>query len=494
MPNYIEVPVETSPDQLALDGFDLLKQRVPGWVPHDGNLETILIEAQALNAATVRDLASRVPTSIFRYFGRSILGVNPQEATRASVTATFTMINSDGYTIPGGTQVGIVAAGDQIIAFNVLQDYIVSPGATSRADIVLIAAEPGEDGSGLGAASDECVLLDTIDFIDTITQNDQTTGGVDAEADEDYLNRLVQYLTLLSPRAILPRDYEVLAVQIAGVERALAIDNYNPATNELQEIVINATGGTWTATYSGQTTAAINHNATAADLQTALENLSNIAVGDVDVTGGPGASAPFVIEFTGTLAGTNVAAITTNAGSLSGGASTATVTTTRNGSVATGQERYISVAIVDAEGAVVSTPVKAAVDAYLQEEREINFHVEVIDPTITEVDVEFTVKKHHDFTDADVEARTEQAVADYLSKATWGYTTDVGDATTPNKWENRTVVRINELISLLDQVQGVDYVVSVEICEAGGTPAASDLNLTGVAPLADAGDITGTIT
>jgi ribosomal protein S11 len=105
-------------------------------------------------------------------------------------------------------------------------------------------------------------------------------------------------------------------------------------TNEVQTITVSATGGTFTVTYSGQTTSALAWNVTAAALQAALEALSNIAVGDVVVTGGPGATAPLTITFKGTLAGTNVAAVTTTP-SLTGGAGTATVATPTAGTTTT---------------------------------------------------------------------------------------------------------------------------------------------------------------
>ena len=53
-------------------------------------------------------------------------------------------------------------------------------------------------------------------------------------------------------------------------------------TNETQTVrVTNATGGTFTLTFDGQTTAPIAFNATAAAVQAALEALSNIEPGDV---------------------------------------------------------------------------------------------------------------------------------------------------------------------------------------------------------------------
>jgi hypothetical protein len=99
-------------------------------------------------------------------------------------------------------------------------------------------------------------------------------------------------------------------------------------TNEVQSLSTTGTvtAGTFTITYSGQTTAAIAWNATAAAVQAALEALSNIAVGDVACTGGPLPATPVVITFIGNLGNQNVAAMTTT-DTLTGGATAVSTTT-----------------------------------------------------------------------------------------------------------------------------------------------------------------------
>lgn len=94
-------------------------------------------------------------------------------------------------------------------------------------------------------------------------------------------------------------------------------------SNEQQEVDIGTqTGGTFTLTFDGQITAAIAYNAVAADVQSALEALSNIAVGDVEVTG----SGPWTVEFKGTYEGTGVAEMTIDGTNLTGGAGEAVTT------------------------------------------------------------------------------------------------------------------------------------------------------------------------
>src|SRR3954451_6710120 len=73
--------------------------------------------------------------------------------------------------------------------------------------------------------------------------------------------------------------------------------------NEQQTVTITGTptGGTFTLTYAGATTAAIAFNAAAAAVTTALEALPNIGPGNVLVSGGPGPGTPYVVTFQNAL-------------------------------------------------------------------------------------------------------------------------------------------------------------------------------------------------
>lgn len=121
------------------------------------------------------------------------------------------------------------------------------------------------------------------------------------------------------------------AFGVAGKGWKALVDDGNTgfttAVNEVQLLTISGapTGGTFTLTYSGQTTSAIPYNASASTVETALEALSNIAPGDVTVTGSAG--GPYTITFDGALGGSNVDQITAT-GSFTGGTSPAITPTT----------------------------------------------------------------------------------------------------------------------------------------------------------------------
>lgn len=106
---------------------------------------------------------------------------------------------------------------------------------------------------------------------------------------------------------------------------------YAGRTSEVQTITIDAAGGTFTVTFEGNATGNVAFNATAAALQAALEALPNVQPGDVAVTK---AGSVFTVTFGGKFAGENVTQMTTNAGGLTGGASTATVATGTAGGAA----------------------------------------------------------------------------------------------------------------------------------------------------------------
>ena len=92
--------------------------------------------------------------------------------------------------------------------------------------------------------------------------------------------------------------------------------------NEIQSIMItgNPTGGSFTVQYGGIVSAAIAYNATAATVQTALQAMASIGAGNALVTGGPGPGTPYIVQFTGTLAG-NSAGLYGFANTFTGGVS-----------------------------------------------------------------------------------------------------------------------------------------------------------------------------
>lgn len=91
-------------------------------------------------------------------------------------------------------------------------------------------------------------------------------------------------------------------VDPAGLETTCAFEYVSDAVfqngrKEVQQLTIEATGGTFKLGFGGEETAAIPYGASAAEAQSALEGIAAIGTGGVTVSGGPLESAPFAITF-----------------------------------------------------------------------------------------------------------------------------------------------------------------------------------------------------
>lgn len=387
MPGYIEPPLETDANELSADALDYLVDNLTGWVPQEGHLEVWLIEVLARMVAEARDVASRVPTSIFRYLGKSLVGLDPIDAAPAQVATTWTMIDNQGYTVLADTIAAFRTAGDELVAFRVVEDFTVEPGvlSTNAGAVVMEAIEDGTHANGIAAGPME--MIDPLAFVESVVSTSPVTaGGVDAESDDSYLTRLADELGISSPSPILPDDFAILARRVAGVHRSLAIDGYNPGDQ----------------TFNNQ--------------------------------------------------------------------------------------RMITVALVDADGAAVPVGVKTDVEDLLESLRELNWVVHAVDPTFVVIDVTFTAVAKSGWDAADVETRAEQAVSDYLEPSRWG-----GGDEDPPVWRDESVVRYLEIGALLDKVEGLDYITDLQIGEDGGAQGNANINLAGVAPLTQPGAIDGTV-
>jgi hypothetical protein len=88
---------------------------------------------------------------------------------------------------------------------------------------------------------------------------------------------------------------------------------YDPS--KMWAVTITGTGGTWSLTYGGQTTANINHNDNAATVQARLSALSNVPDDELVVTGTP---SRFIITAVGSLRASSTSLMTLNRGNLTG--------------------------------------------------------------------------------------------------------------------------------------------------------------------------------
>lgn len=555
---YIGFPLETNYNTLLQRIYDYLQAQMPGWTPNDGNIDVWLAQAFSSEAAEIADVSSRVPDSLFMYFGQSLMGIPPITATAATALTTWNMIDILGHTIPAGTQVGLRDSGGNLVPFYVVNEVIVPAGlnATPAGAVAIAAVNSGANGSNLGGVGAPVELIDVLQFVTTVTTTGITTGGVDAETDAEYLNRLTSELQLLTITPVLPSEFAALAKTIPGIYRSVAIDLYNPSHNLLTanqaSVETDATG--WAAITN------VNITQTAAQAQSGTKSLSmsSVAGGAMAADTTPITTVPAVPgeSYTG-RASVRTAVSARNcrvnlkfytAGSVLIGAAvngaqvadtavgwteifctaTAPLTTAyvrlevevlatggaaevhyvdeaqirhgathdwvAGGSPETNNEKMVTLYSLDSLGQPVSGPVKAAAQTYLQSLREVNFVVNMADPTVNSINATVQVKVKPGFDPTSVHDATVDAIEAFLDPAQWGLGTAADGPTDPTSWTNRDTIYKYDLATAINEVQGVDYIVGqLQTSIDPAAVAEQDLKLVGVAPVPTPHTITVTV-
>lgn len=461
MSYYVRPPIEVNPSEIVAAMKADMQARVPGWIPHPLAEDTAIIEVVGFQNAITNGQASGTFDNIFAVAGASLFGIEPRGATYAVADSTWTLTaeaTALGATIEAGSEVRVQVTATESIGFIVAEDVVVAPdaGVTADGEVPLVALVAGADGSGLTGTALKVTPLDAVASIelDGISQ-----GGQDAEEWEAYLDRMTRRLRRLTFGIVRAEDAEDVARDVDGVARVLVIDNFVPGVNEMQDVSVSATSGTFTLTWSGQTTAAIAYNASAATVQARLEELSNIGVGDVICTLGPLATAAVRVEFANLLGQQNVAAMT-HTDSLSGGSAAATVTTVRAGSAeVTNTAKSLTYIAIGSDGLPVASQIKANVAAELEAGRERGFRFYAMDPVYTTVSLTFDFTVYPGEDAAVVKAAAEAAGVAALSPQNHGLK-PAGDVAL---WIAEPFVYYSEIYTALNAVDGLNKALNVRL-------------------------------
>ncbi len=256
MADPITFPITTDPADLEAVAFDYLEAQIPGWSRARADAMSQLISSCARLIAEGRDTASEAPVAINRYEAVTVDGLLPLNATAAQTTATVTALDDEGYAIDAGTRFEVRTSGDTGVVFATVGSVTIAPGLTSTGvgEVALVAETPGASGSGLPALS-EVVPVDALAWIDTVTLTALTTGGVDAETDEEHLARWIEYRRLSRRTPVLAEHFAAIAkLLVPSVGRALGLDNYNPAddtSNNERMVTVAVTDSTGEPVSSG---------------------------------------------------------------------------------------------------------------------------------------------------------------------------------------------------------------------------------------------------
>lgn len=134
---------------------------------------------------------------------------------------------------------------------------------------------------------------------------------------------------------------------------------------------------------------------------------------------------------------------------------------------------HVTVCVLGEDGTLLSAPEKAALEASMEDRTVATLDVHVLDAVIDNVDVATTVTLLDGYESDLVEDAVTSAIEAYLN---------------PLTWRAGATVLLNELIALIDRVEGVDHVTTVLINGVAG-----NLALSSARALPTADDITVTV-
>lgn len=218
--------VDTDAQAISERVFNALVAGMPGWAASDGNLEVWLIEQFSAVSAEIRQEAVTVPEAIYQAFGEEVLGIVARAPAPATGLSLWEAPDTRGYTIPAGTQFTMARTGDDLVAFQVVSTAEIPIGETQVDGVEVVAIANGVTGNNLSGTGE---LVDPMFWTPAITVAELTAGGDDGQSIDEYLTELILLLRLIALRPILPLDFAILALRIAGVNRAMAMDGFDPS-------------------------------------------------------------------------------------------------------------------------------------------------------------------------------------------------------------------------------------------------------------------------
>lgn len=258
----------------------------------------VLTSEVVLSKSTTTNATQSITTISFEIIGSK----GGQSLTNPSVSAS----TITGYDPDGSAEISITSTGGN--SSNEVQT-IRLPGEPTGGTFTLTFQ--GQTTGNIAYNASSATVETALEALSNIGSGDATvTDGSGGGWDVEFTNNLAatDLAAMTGSGANLTGGTVLVATSQAAVE---------PEDERvLVTLSDNVTSGTFTLTYDSSESAAIAYNAAASAVKSALEGTASIGSGDVNVTGPAG--GPWLIEFQGSLAGTDVSAVTGDGTSLVG--------------------------------------------------------------------------------------------------------------------------------------------------------------------------------
>lgn len=194
--------------------------------------------------------------------------------------------------------------------------YTQRTTSSSDSSVVTATASAGATATSYDVGVSQLAVAQ-VDTSSSVTSTTTNAAGLNINAGSNTLGVSINGAQAKASYYI----YGTMTNEDALTALASAINTVT-ANNDIQTVTLSgATSGNFSLTFNGKTTGNLSYNSSAATVQTALEGLSTVGAGNVNVTLSGGT---YTIAFTGTLANQPLAKVQVNNNSLNSGASIST--------------------------------------------------------------------------------------------------------------------------------------------------------------------------
>jgi hypothetical protein len=224
---YVDLALyDKDPETLLAQALSDATAKFPGFAPRAGSAERVLLETLSLPASELIFALNRLPGAVTQVLLR-LFGVERDEGTAPVATATFTLSDDLGHTVPAGTRLRL-DLGEDADAIIFTTDAALVVGAGNLTGTVAITGDRPTDEANGTATGTDLALIDSISFVAGAELATPVANGSSPESDVDWLDRGVIRLRRLVTTLVHPAHFTSAALEEADVDRATTLDNYDP--------------------------------------------------------------------------------------------------------------------------------------------------------------------------------------------------------------------------------------------------------------------------
>lgn len=428
---YVDLTInDRQPRDIYEESLDYARTVLPELTPRVGTIEDALLQAMAYVGGEVIASVNRLPNGLMEGI-LALMGLPRVEATYATGTATFTLVDSAGGTITAGTQIGYSDTVEGVTTFHTFRTVTavtVSAGNTTSPAVDIIADSAGTKPSLL--SGQQMVIVSASNRILSAALASNLITGVAAESDTEYFSRGATYLASLS-------ECLTTATQIQNYVLTNYPDVHRCKVYDLTKLT--QVGGLSSLTRSSNTVTA------------STNGTDTVGAGDILYVVGATPST-----FNGTFVASSTGAssiLWSNAGANGSASSVGALYHLDSMAVNyADQAGYASIFLGDEDGNPISSSVTTEIISDVEAKTVAGVTLGALPPIIVPITVTASIKTEPAYSTITVANSVDAYLTDLLSPSTWD-------------WSTR--IRKNQIIARITGITGVDYVQSLNFELAG---------------------------